>query len=252
MGQNTNREFMGCDSICLLRRYGHVYTIQLPCWCGTYGEKLLNDQSNFQRCIKVYANTIGDPEKYRIQPSKIFPSVKFTVAKKANSLYAVVSGSSIVTKEAPGPSLASLALMLYCKLLQRKFNLAYFFFKRIECARATPKITISSLWHVAIDCLFRTFMEHYPHLGNDIYNVVDRVMRPLALKQTQKPQSDHGMPKACHSVSSSSAYLYGSSSHHEDDDEDDDASRAITPSPTTYLNSLLPLNYQRYDISTSS
>ncbi|GKC18914.1 ribonuclease H2 subunit A [Tanacetum coccineum] len=48
--------------------------------------------------LQVYANTIGDPEKYRIQPSKIFPSVKFMVAKKADSLYAVVSGSSIVAK----------------------------------------------------------------------------------------------------------------------------------------------------------
>ncbi|GJZ45113.1 hypothetical protein Tco_0592709 [Tanacetum coccineum] len=60
------------------------------------------------------------------------------------------------------------------------------------------------------------------------------------------------MPKARHSVSSSSAHHYGSSSHHRDDDEDDDASRASTPSPTTYLNSLRPLNYQTYDIPTSS
>nr|GEV60246.1 protein ALP1-like [Tanacetum cinerariifolium] len=37
-----------------------------------------------------------------------------------------------------------------------------------------------------------------------------------------------------------------------DDDEDDGASRASTPSHTTYLNSLKPLNYQRYDIPTSS
>ncbi|GJY44049.1 hypothetical protein Tco_0432262 [Tanacetum coccineum] len=37
---------------------------------------------------------------------------------------------------------------------------------------------------------------------------------------------------------------YGSSSHQGDDDEDDGASRASTPSPTTYLNSLQPLNYQ--------
>ncbi|GKA75970.1 retrovirus-related pol polyprotein from transposon TNT 1-94, partial [Tanacetum coccineum] len=37
-----------------------------------------------------------------------------------------------------------------------------------------------------------------------------------------------------------------------DDDEDDGASRASTASPTTYLNSLQPLNYQRYDIPTSS
>ncbi|GKA34458.1 pentatricopeptide repeat-containing protein, partial [Tanacetum coccineum] len=90
------------------------------------------------------------------------------------------------------------------------------------------------------------------HRGHLLASLAHMVMRPLALKQTQKPQSDHGMPKACHSISSSSAYHYGSSSHHGDDNEDDDASRAITPSPTTYLNSLLPLNYQRYDIPTSS
>ncbi|GJZ93220.1 hypothetical protein Tco_0665285 [Tanacetum coccineum] len=94
-------------------------------------------------------------------------------------------------------------------------------------------------------------MEHYPHLDNGIYNVVDQVMRPLALKQTQKPQSDHG--KARHPVSSTSAHHnYGSLSHHGDDDEDDGASRASTPYPTTYFNFLRLLNYQIYDIPTSS
>nr|GEZ29339.1 ribosomal protein L7Ae/L30e/S12e/Gadd45 [Tanacetum cinerariifolium] len=100
-------------------------------------------------------------------------------------------------------------------------------------------------------CLYRHVMEHYPNLDNGIYNVVDRVMRLLALKQTRKPQSDRG--KSRHSVSSTFAHHnYGSSSHHGDDDEDDGASCASTPSPTTYLNSLRPLNYQRYDIPTSS
>ncbi|GJY41003.1 hypothetical protein Tco_0428273 [Tanacetum coccineum] len=94
-------------------------------------------------------------------------------------------------------------------------------------------------------------MEHYPHLDNGIYNAVDRVMRPLALKQTRKPRSDRG--KARHSVLSTSAHHNrGSSSHQGDDDEDDGASRASAQSPTTYLNSLEPLNYQRYDIPTSS
>nr|GEV88703.1 hypothetical protein [Tanacetum cinerariifolium] len=77
-------------------------------------------------------------------------------------------------------------------------------------------------------------------------------MHPIALKQTRKPQSDCGMPKARHSVSSSSAYHYGSSSHHGDNDEDNDASRTSTSSPTIYLNSLSPLNHQKYDIPTSS
>ncbi|GKA48733.1 hypothetical protein Tco_0741691 [Tanacetum coccineum] len=37
-----------------------------------------------------------------------------------------------------------------------------------------------------------------------------------------------------------------------DDDEDDGSSRANTPSPTTYLNSLKPLDYQQYEVPTSS
>ncbi|GKB68180.1 hypothetical protein Tco_0929592 [Tanacetum coccineum] len=42
------------------------------------------------------------------------------------------------------------------------------------------------------------------------------------------------------------------SSRQEDDDEDDGASRVSTPSPTTYLNSLKPLNYQQYEIPSHS
>nr|GEW37818.1 hypothetical protein [Tanacetum cinerariifolium] len=60
------------------------------------------------------------------------------------------------------------------------------------------------------------------------------------------------MSKAHHSVSSSFAHHFGSSSHHGDDDEDDGTSRASTPSPTSFLNSISPLNCQRYDIPTSS
>ncbi|GKC39061.1 hypothetical protein Tco_1051445, partial [Tanacetum coccineum] len=91
--------------------------------------------------------------------------------------------------------------------------------------------------------LYRHIMEHYPYLDNGIYNVVDRVIRPLPLKQTRKPRSDHG--KGRHSISSTSAHHnYGSLSHQGDDDEDDGACRASTPSPTTYFNSLRLLNYQ--------
>nr|GFC47303.1 hypothetical protein [Tanacetum cinerariifolium] len=82
--------------------------------------------------------------------------------------------------------------------------------------------------------------------------VLHRVMCPLSLKQTQKPQNNRGMPKARHSVSSSFAHHYGSSSRHGNDDEDDDAFHASTLSPTTYLNSLSPLISKKYNISTSS
>ncbi|GJX13616.1 hypothetical protein Tco_0205374 [Tanacetum coccineum] len=74
----------------------------------------------------------------------------------------------------------------------------------------------------------------------------------FSLKQTRKPpKGDRG--KARHSVSSTFAHHNrGSSFHQGDDDEDDCASRANTPSPTTYLNSLKPLDYQQYDIPTYS
>ncbi|GKE83058.1 hypothetical protein Tco_1553058 [Tanacetum coccineum] len=102
-----------------------------------------------------------------------------------------------------------------------------------------------------LTCLFRHVMKLYPHLDNSIYDVLERVMRPFALRQTRRPRSDRG--KARHSVSSTSSHHNcGSSFHQGDDDEDDGASRASTPSPTTYLNSLKPLDYQQYDIPTSS
>ncbi|GJX70853.1 hypothetical protein Tco_0308024 [Tanacetum coccineum] len=89
------------------------------------------------------------------------------------------------------------------------------------------------------------------HLDNGIYDVVELVMRPLALRQTCRPRSDHG--KARHSVSLTSAHHnHGSSSHQGDDDEYDGASLASTPSLTTYLNSLRPLDYQQYDVPTYS
>ncbi|GKA29616.1 hypothetical protein Tco_0715861 [Tanacetum coccineum] len=84
-----------------------------------------------------------------------------------------------------------------------------------------------------------------------LMDVIKRVMRPLALRQTRRPRSDRG--KARHFVSSTSAYHnHGYSSHQGDDDEDDGASRASTPSPTTYLKSLKPLDYQQYEVPTSS
>ncbi|GJX53550.1 hypothetical protein Tco_0281919 [Tanacetum coccineum] len=100
--------------------------------------------------------------------------------------------------------------------------------------------------------LYRHVMETYPHLDNGIYDIVDRVMHPLALKQTRRPRSDRG--KARHSVSSSSSHHQGTSSHQHDDDDDDNVqtSRASTPSPTTYLNSLDPLNYQNYQMPSAS
>ncbi|GJS18413.1 hypothetical protein Tco_0412885 [Tanacetum coccineum] len=81
--------------------------------------------------------------------------------------------------------------------------------------------------------LYRHIMETYPHLDNGIYDIVDR---------------------ARHSVSSLSSHHQGMSSHQHNDDDDDNVqtSRASTPSPTTYLNSLDPLNYQNYQMPSAS
>ncbi|GKF13786.1 hypothetical protein Tco_0055248 [Tanacetum coccineum] len=113
---------------------------------------------------------------------------------------------------------ACLAHMLYCVVAEEQYNLAYFFVKRIECARANPTTNL-------------------PY-----------VMRPLALKQTRRRRSDRD--NARHSVSSSSFHHHGTSSHQHDDDVE--TSRASTPSPTTYLNSLNPLNYQNYEMPSAS
>ncbi|GJZ27682.1 zf-CCHC domain-containing protein [Tanacetum coccineum] len=118
---------------------------------------------------------------------------------------------------------ACLAHMLYCVVAEEQYNLAYFFVKRIQCARYTP--TANLPYGMFLTRLYRHVMETYPHLDNGIYDIVDRVMRPLALKQTRRPRSDRG--KARHSVSSSSSHHQGTSSHQHDDDDDDDDSKLL-------------------------
>ncbi|GKC44586.1 hypothetical protein Tco_1062308 [Tanacetum coccineum] len=127
---------------------------------------------------------------------------------------------------------------------KQQYNLAYLFVKRIESARATPKAHLP--YGMFLTRLFLHVMELYPNLDNGIYDVVERVMRPLALRQTRLPRSDRG--KVCHSVSSTSAIIT----------VDLHLTKEmmmrmmvllvlVPPSPTTYLNSLGPLDYQPYD-----
>nr|GEU29588.1 pentatricopeptide repeat-containing protein [Tanacetum cinerariifolium] len=143
--------------------------------------------------------------------------------------------------------LACLAHMLYCVVAEEQYNLAYFFVKRIECAKATP--TTNLPYGMFLTHLYRYVMKIYPRLDNGTYDIVERVMRPLSLRQTRQPRSDRD--KARHSISSSFFHHQGTTSHQHVDDDDVKTSKASTSSPTTYLNSLNPLDYQNYQMPSS-
>ncbi|GJX68903.1 hypothetical protein Tco_0304630 [Tanacetum coccineum] len=69
---------------------------------------------------------------------------------------------------------ACLAHMLYCVVAEEQYNIAYFFIKRIQCARGTP--TANLPYGMFLTRLYRHVMEMYPHLDNGIYDIVERVI----------------------------------------------------------------------------
>lgn len=74
---------------------------------------------------EVYVDTVGDSEKYRVKLSERFPSIKFIVAKKADSLYPVVSGASIVAKVTRDRALREWALDETAEGINRNFGSGY-------------------------------------------------------------------------------------------------------------------------------
>ncbi|GJR05313.1 hypothetical protein Tco_0528297 [Tanacetum coccineum] len=89
--------------------------------------------------------------------------------------------------------------------------------------------------------LFKYVMGESPELFNESFVLYDRVMYPLTAQQERKTRKDYGMKRGRHCTSSSSAFDQPSSSHLNDDDDDETyegTSRASTPSPTRFVNSL--------------
>ncbi|GJZ03125.1 hypothetical protein Tco_0521086 [Tanacetum coccineum] len=82
--------------------------------------------------------------------------------------------------------------------------------------------------------------ENNPELFKESYVLYDRVMNPLTTQQERKTRKDRGTRRGRHSTSSSSAFDQPSSSHLNDDDDrnDEGTSRASTPSPIRFVNSL--------------
>ncbi|XP_020527277.1 ribonuclease H2 subunit A isoform X3 [Amborella trichopoda] len=74
---------------------------------------------------EVYVDTVGDAEKYRIKLSGKFPGIKFVVAKKADSLYPVVSGASIVAKVTRDGALRDWVLEEVAESMNRNFGSGY-------------------------------------------------------------------------------------------------------------------------------
>lgn len=74
---------------------------------------------------EVYVDTVGDTEKYRSKLSERFPAVHFVVAKKADSLYPVVSGASIAAKVTRDRALWEWVLDETAENLHKNFGSGY-------------------------------------------------------------------------------------------------------------------------------
>ncbi|GKC69376.1 hypothetical protein Tco_1115259, partial [Tanacetum coccineum] len=88
--------------------------------------------------------------------------------------------------------------------------------------------------------LFKFVMSESSKLSNESYVLYDRVMNPLTAYQERKTRKDRSTRRGRHSTSSSSAFDQPSSSYLNDDDDGNGkgTSRAITPSPVCFVNSL--------------
>ncbi|GKA54543.1 hypothetical protein Tco_0753492, partial [Tanacetum coccineum] len=136
---------------------------------------------------------------------------------------------------------ACLRHMLYCIARSEQYNLTFFIAKQMEFVTKQARLILP--YGMLLTRLFKHLMSENPELSSDYYVLYDHVMYPLTAQQERKTQKDYGTKKGRPSIftSSSSAFDQPSSSHHIDDDNDgndEGTSRASTPSPTCFVNSL--------------
>ncbi|GJT63191.1 hypothetical protein Tco_1006724 [Tanacetum coccineum] len=133
---------------------------------------------------------------------------------------------------------ACLCYMLYCVANSEKFNLAYYMAKRMEWVTKQSRLILP--YGMLLTRLFKFVMSESSELLNESYVLYDRVMNPLTAHQERKTRKDHGTRRGRHSTSSSFAFNQPYSSYLNDDDNGngEGTSRASTPSPIRFGNSL--------------
>ncbi|GJW20955.1 hypothetical protein Tco_0031577 [Tanacetum coccineum] len=134
---------------------------------------------------------------------------------------------------------ACLCYMLYYVVHSENFNLAYYMAKRMKWVTRQKQLILP--YGMLLTCLFKVIMNENHELYNESYVLYDRVMNPLTAQQERKPRKDHGTRRSRHFNSSSSAFDQPSSSHLNNDYDDgngEGTSRASTPLPIRYVNSL--------------
>ncbi|GJW51888.1 pentatricopeptide repeat-containing protein [Tanacetum coccineum] len=129
--------------------------------------------------------------------------------------------------------------MLFCIATSTHYNLAYFIAKWMEFVTKQARLILP--YGMLLTSMFEHVISENHELSNPLYVLYDRVMYPLAAQQERKNRKDYGTRRGRSFTSSSSAFGQPSSSHPNDDDNDgndEGTSRASTPSPIRFVNSL--------------
>ncbi|GJS70363.1 retrovirus-related pol polyprotein from transposon TNT 1-94 [Tanacetum coccineum] len=134
------------------------------------------------------------------------------------------------------PVPACLCYMLYYVANSKKFNLAYYMAKPMEFVTKQARLILP--YGMLLTRLFKYVIGKNTELLNESNVLYDRVMYPLTTQQERKTRKDCGTRRGHYFTSSSSAFGQPSSSHLNDDGNNEGTSRASTPSPTRFVNSL--------------